>query len=138
MGVRNGIPLASLLEELGLKDNPTRLRRRHLAENDWFMGERKKVYLTDEGERKIRIYAAAKDESPQVIQTFRTATVKRRHPNPAWVMVEVADDDGGSMVINCAIPRKLQSRIIPGKKIRVEIVTDGVTTTARHEHLAGF
>jgi hypothetical protein len=126
-----------LAGELGL--NPkhlSRVREKHLSTSDWRrIGPKQKVYLTPEGEVKLRIYAECKDKDPQLVSNFQAVRVLDQCPNPAWVTAKLEFPEGGWRKINVAIPRRLTDRLV-GKTIKVEVVRDLSGTSYRHEDLA--
>lgn len=134
--VTEGVRQADLVRELGLDARKmTVIRKKHLASSDWWK-EGSTVWLTPEGETKLRIWHEAHKTDPQIVSTFIECRVVGPLPNKRWVSIAVDYGDRGTLREPCAIPRRLQGRDLTGKKIRVEVVRDVTGVSYRHEDLA--
>lgn len=130
-----GVPQPPLLKELGIHPSEIKeIRQKHLNTGDWFK-DKNRIFYTPEGEKKLRIYAAAWEETPQVVSYFSDAIILHPLPHPQWVAVKIENADGEWIKLNCAIPLRMRPLMGKGKKIRVEVVTDSTGTTARYEAL---
>jgi len=133
-----------LCEELGILPGlMRRIRADHLRTQDWFTkrgpnGGRPSVWLTEEGERKVRIYAEVQGDSPQLVHTFLDATVLGPAPHKARIWIAIENGEGELVKRGCVVPINLKNRLVRGKPIRVEAVSDRDGTTYRHEKLAGY
>ncbi len=131
---------SELVEELGLdKFRMSSVRRQHLASRDWFKhGQGGTVYLTPEGQRKLRIWAEVKDDAEQVAHSFVDAIVLANSSHPSWIRIKIQDGDGEWVAKDCLVPRRIKRYMRKGKKIRVEVVTSINGTGYRHESLADY
>ena len=130
------IAQTELVKELGLPStNMTAIRKKHLASADWFK-EGNSVYLTAEGVFKLRLWWENRDDNPGVVPEFIECRVHSPCPNHNRVWIIVDHGPKGKLKEECAIPRRLHSRLTKGKPITVEVVRDVTGVSYRHEDLA--
>ena len=129
-------PQSEIVKELGL--NPTKMgaiRAKHLASTDWWKdpANKNRVMLTPEGVDKLRIYAAAIRDSPQVVPEFIKCRVLGICPNQKQLWIRVDHGEKGYLREIMDIPKKLRGKFHRGKTVRVEVIRGATETIYRHE-----
>ena len=137
---------SDLARELGLDVcRMKRIRAEHLCSADWFThGRGNCVWITAEGQRKLRIWAETKDDVPHVSHYFMGGKKEDEVeawaplPHPEWIEIRFKDGNGEWVKAPCRVPRRLKNRFTRGKPIRVEVVQSNSETGYRHESFAEY
>ena len=129
-----------LAAELGIDIRRMKdIRAEHLCSGDWFTaGKGGTIWLTEEGQRKLRIWADVKDDAPQVAHYFTEGRVIAPLPHPEWLSIRVKNGNDEWIRVDCRVPRKLKYQYTKGKSIRVEVVKSNSETGYRHESFADY
>jgi hypothetical protein len=129
-----------LAAELGIKNQRMKqIRAEHLCSTDWYSSGRGGViWIRPEGQRKLRIWAEARDDVPHVAHHFLDGIVLGPLPHPEWLAIKVKDGIDEWVKVPCRVPRKLKRRFHVGKKIRVEVIQSNNETAYRHESYADY
>lgn len=122
--------LTTLAKELGWDINQlVRLKGQKLSP-DHYKGYGKNTWLTVEGAEILRLAT----EAPLAVPNKFTGIVLCVARNPRWVYAKL---DGREGRVAVAMPRRLIPRLMVGKKIPIDAITDASgETTYRHEMLA--
>lgn len=162
---QEGIKLSDLLGDLGIdRHQGPALCRERLASADYFRGagRGRPLYVTEEGARKLQIYAGTKNGEPHIKglaakfigRDFRTEGMRPDHsptrddpavtvigycPNVRWVEVKIDyGPEEGWKKEPVAVGKSLQKGLKKGTPLKVEVVRDATGVSYRHEDLATY
>jgi hypothetical protein len=129
-----------LCKELGIDvDRMKEIRGAHLCSSDWFThGKGGAVWISEEGQRKLRIWADVAGDSPHISHHFIDGVVLSAMPHPEWLSIRVKNGNDEWIRVPCRVPRRLKRLYSTGKKIRVEVVQSSSETGYRHESFADY
>ena len=132
------VPQADLVEELSLNRYQMKgVRRDHLTTDDWYK-IRQTIWLTAEGQRKLRIWAEVRNDAAHIAHHFVEGYVLHPLPHPEWLEVRIKNGLGEWIKVACRVPRRIKYQYTHGKRIRIEVVQSCDVTGYRHESYANY